>query len=312
MTRRQGAGRPDLSVIVVTHNGREKALAALESGLAAAGQAEVEWFVVDSGSTDGTLDAIVARWPEIRLFRRDNVGFAAANNVALREARGRYLLLMNPDVEIAEGTLADLVAALDVRPEVGAASALQVSPQGAVLPSIGRFPTMGRQLGEALLLSRLPGLRFLQEMETRTDRYAEERSADWLVGAFLAVRAEAANEVGGLDERFFLYSEEKDWCFRIRAAGWDVRHLPVLRVVHHTGGYDRPGLKAQLTYSKLLFAQKHFGPVRRSGIRLGLLTRHAVRTLASTARRRPDRSHERQALALALGRGEPPFGRPAP
>jgi N-acetylglucosaminyl-diphospho-decaprenol L-rhamnosyltransferase len=178
---------------------------------------------------------------------------------------------------------------------------------------VGRFPSFGRQLGEALALWRLPGLRHLQERETRSQRYLEEQSVDWVVGAFLAVRAEAAAQVGELDERFFLYSEEKDWCYRIRAAGWDVRHLPHIAVIHHTGGYDRPGLKAQLSYSKLLFAHKHFGPARRTGIRAALALQHGARALALAGRHVTPRwrtgrlRNELEALALVLGRAEPPF-----
>lgn len=302
----------DLSVIVVTHNGKAQALTTMHSALAGAGDGiAVEWLVVDSGSTDGTPEAIGAEFPDVSLFRRENVGFAAANNVALEHARGRWVLLMNPDVELLQGSLSEMVAAFDERPEVGAASVVQKSPDGEVLPSMGRFPSIGRQLGEALLLCRLPGLRHLQEMELRPDRYRRDRSADWLVGAFLAVRAEAIAEVGRLDERFFMYSEEKDWCYRIRAAGWDVHHLAGFSVVHHTGGYSNERLRAQLTYSKLLFADKHFGPLRRGGIRLGLGIRHAVRSVALRARGSDEgRSRllgERNALSIVLGRTPPPF-----
>jgi len=294
---------PDLSVVVVTHNGRDKAMAALESAHASTGAISVEWLVVDSGSSDGTPDAIAARWPQVKLRRRANIGFAAGNNVALEQASGRYVLLMNPDVEILDGTFEDLVAALDERPDVGAASVVQRSPAGEILPSIGRFPTGLRQFGEALLLKRVPGLRHLQEMETRPKRYLTERSADWVVGAFLVARREAVEQIGGLDERFFLYSEEKDWCYRMRQAGWDIRHLPTLAVLHHTGGYSKPGMLAQLTHSKLLFARKHFGLPRRAGIRAGLVARHAARAGRG--------ANEREALTRALGRGESPFAAPA-
>jgi GT2 family glycosyltransferase len=134
------------------------------------------------------------------------------------------------------------------------------------------------------------------------------------VGAFLAVRREAADSVGELDERFFLYSEEKDWCYRLRHAGWDVRHLPSLAVLHHTGGYGSAALRAQLTYSKVLFAQKHYGRRRRFGIRAGLALRHALRVATLSllpAHRDPGRSRlmgERAALAVALGTARPQGG----
>jgi GT2 family glycosyltransferase len=308
--------QPDLTVIVVSHNGRELALATLASARASTGDIEAEWIVVDSGSTDGTPDAVAARHADIRLIRAANVGFAAANNLALPYARGRYVLLLNPDTEVLRGTFADLVRALDARPGVGAASVLQQATDGSILPSVRRFPSAGRQLGEALFAGRVPGLRRLSEEEKSPERYSVEGSADWLVGAFLAVRREALEQVGGLDERFFLYSEETEWCYRIRRAGWDVRHLPVMAILHHCGGSSRPELAAQLSYSKLLFADKHFGGGRRARFRAALAARHLIRLtlLAPPAafRRRLRMRVRGEALALkvSLGLAEAPFSAP--
>jgi hypothetical protein len=311
-------GTPDLSVVVVTHNGRDLARATLRSARAGRGTAGVQWIVVDSGSTDGTPDALEREWPDVMVLRRPNIGFAAANNVGLAQARGRYVLLLNPDVEILEGTLGDLVEAMDRRPDVGAASVVQREAGGRLQPSMRRFPSPGRQLGEALLADRVPLLRRLQEPDTSEDHYARECPADWLVGAFLAVRADAVRTVGELDERFFLYSEETDWCFRIKQAGWEVRHLPVMEVVHHGGGYPRPDLAAQLSYSKILFARKHFGALKRLGLRLALILRHALRAaafgvavLASPSARARHRA-ERRALAVALGLYRPSLADASP
>jgi N-acetylglucosaminyl-diphospho-decaprenol L-rhamnosyltransferase len=310
--------RPDLTVIVVCHNGRELALATLASARAAVGDADVEWIVVDSGSTDATPDTVAAEYPDVRLIRAANVGFAAANNLALPYAHGRYVLLLNPDTEVLQGTFADLVRALDARPEVGAASVVQQARDGSILPSIRRFPSPGRQLGEALFAARVPGLRRLSEQETSPERYKFECSADWLVGAFLAVRREALEQVGGLDERFFLYSEETEWCYRIRRAGWDVRHLPVMAILHHCGGSSRPELAAQLSYSKLLFADKHFGLRRRVCFRVALASRHLIRlgllAPAAVVRRalRMRARGEALALKIALGLAEAPLAAPTP
>jgi Glycosyl transferase family group 2 len=143
--------------------------------------------------------------------------------------------------------------------------------------------------------------------------YAREVSADWLVGSFLLVRADALADVGLFDERFFLFSEETDWCHRFRAAGWEIRHLPRARLVHHTGRMLRPDLYAQNSYSKVLYAQKHFRAAGRSTFRAALALRHAVRVamLAPLALVRPDRRlrlrAERQALAVVAGLTPPPF-----
>jgi GT2 family glycosyltransferase len=295
--------RPDLSVIVVTHDGRELALAALQSATQAVGELAVEWHVVDSGSTDGTPEAISRSWPSMALTRMGNVGFATASNVALRTARGRYVLLLNPDVEIISGTFAALVRALDARPDVGLASVVQRAPGGALIPSICRDPSPARQLGEALGASRLRLLRRLQEPRLDARAYDAEQSADWLLGALLIVRCETLAVVGGLDERFFLYSEETDWCWRVRDAGWDVRHLPLMTIVHHAGRSERPDLFAQRTHSKLLFARKHLSRGSRVAFRAALTVRHALRTavFAPVAAARPARRARLQAEAAALG-----------
>jgi hypothetical protein len=303
---------PDLSVIVVTYNGRELALATLRSALAASGDARVQWIVVDNGSADGTPEAIESEFPDVTLVRSDNRGFAAGNNVGLERAAGRYVLLLNPDVEIEQGTLAELVEAMDKRPDVGLASVVHRGSDGRLQPSIRRFPSVARDFGESLFASRWPMLRTLQELETRPEAYAREHSVDWMVGAFLIARSEALADVGPMDERFFLYSEEVDWCYRFGSAGWDVRHLPVMEIVHHAGRRDRGDLMAQLAYSRRLFAGKHFGWLKSAGIRAALALGHALRIalLAPRAlRSAPARERlraERSALLVVLGLAGPP------
>lgn len=305
--------RPDLSVVIVTHNGREKALSTLRSARQSTGAASTEWFVVDCGSSDGTPEAILREYPDVTLFRERNIGFAAGTNLALLHARGRYILLLNPDVEIVDGAFSDLVAELDRRPQVAAASVVHRRPGGALLVSIGRDPSPLRQLGEALRLTSLPGLRRLGEMEIRPAPYWKETSADWLVGAFLALRRDAVDEIGPLDERFFLYCEEKDWCYRARQAGWDTRHLPVMTIAHDTPGYTDARLRAQLSYSKLQYAQKHLRPISRGSLRMALAAGHTLRiagfapAAVVSARFRERLRGERRALAVAVGASRPAF-----
>ena len=307
-------GRPDLSVITVTHNGREMALRTLRSALAAAGSASIEWLVVDAGSSDGTPDAIESELEQVRVLRRDNRGFAASNNVALTQARGRYVLLLNPDVEIRSGTLGELVAAMDERPQLGMASVVQRGTEGELQPSIRRFPSPLRSLGESLFAAHWPAMRTLQELETRPAPYEREHQVDWLVGAFLIARREAVQAVGPMDERFFLYSEEIDWCYRFRQAGWPVAHLPSMVITHHCGGRSHGDLMAQLSHSRLLFAEKHYGPARRLGIRAALASGHVIRiavfgplALIRPAQRDRVRA-EWAALRVILGRAAPPLG----
>jgi N-acetylglucosaminyl-diphospho-decaprenol L-rhamnosyltransferase len=306
-------GRPDLSVIVVTHNRPELALMTLRSAQASIRELAVEWIVIDSGSSDGTPEAIEAAFPGMQVQREANVGFAAANNLGLARARGRYMLLLNPDVETTRGTYDELVAALDAQQDIGVASVVQNAPDGSLQYSIRRFPSAWLSLGEALAAQRWSPIRSWREERAQPDLYRREVSADWLVGAFLIARAEALEQVGGLDERFFLYSEETDWCFRFNRAGWKVAHLPTMAVCHHTGHAPGADLSAQLSYAKILFARKHYGRARARAIQATLALRHALRAALAIAAQKlrphcgPRALVERRALAVVLGTSEPPF-----
>lgn len=305
--------RPDLSVVIVTHNGREMALRTLRSARASLGGLQAEWIVADSASTDGTPEAIEREFEDVEVLRVPNRGFAAGNNVGIRWAQGRYVLLLNPDVEVLEGNFGELIAALDSRPDVGIASVIQRGADGELQFSMRHFPSPGRDLGESLFAAHWPVFRSWQELEVRSERYRREISADWVCGAFLCARAEAIASIGLMDERFFLYSEEIDWCLRAHQAGWDVRHLPMMAVTHHAGRRDRGDLMAQLAHSRSLFARKHHGRLGALGIHASLALGYALRITARTplapvkraARQRI--GAEARALRVLLGLGKPPL-----
>lgn len=309
MMRSDGGSQPDLSVIVVTHGRPRLALQTLRCARAASKGLEVEWIVVDSGSTSDTVEQLRSQCGDARLLSEPNIGFAAANNRGLSYARGRYVLLLNPDVEIVCGALTQLVAALDAQPAIGAASVMQRAPDGRLLLSIRRFPSPLRALGEALGAGRWAPLRAMTEQESRQAAYERQTAADWLVGAFLIVRAQALADVGGLDERFFLYSEETDLCLRIARAGWQVAHMPIMTVIHHTEAEAGPDLCAQLSWAKVLFARKHSGTLGAACIRAALVLRHALRVAGARAapRLHARAEAERRALAVVLGLAPPPF-----
>jgi GT2 family glycosyltransferase len=305
--------QPDLSVVIVTYNGREMALRTLRSAQASLGDLRAEWIVVDSASTDGAPEAIEREFGDVEVLRAPNRGFAAGNNIGIAWAQGRYVLLLNPDVEVLEGSFAELIAALDSRPDVGIASVIQRGSDGELQFSMRRFPSPGRDLGESLFAAHWPLFKSLQELDLRARRYEYEVSTDWAVGAFLCARAEAIASVGPMDERFFLYSEEIDWCLRAHQAGWDVRHLPVMSVTHHAGRRDRGDLMAQLAYSRSLFARKHHGPFGALGIHAALALGHLLRIaarlpLAPFKRSARERiAAEARALRVLLGLGKPPL-----
>ena len=300
----------DLAIVLVSHSEARWLSPCLTSVLAHAGECAVDVVVVCNGD-DGSAELVESQFPAVRAIRCENRGFAHGCNTGLRTCDARYVLLLNVDTEIRSGTFADLLRALDARPSVGAAGVVQVGTEGDVLPTMRRFPSVRRALGEALGSERWPiQSQRLGERLLDLRQYETERECDWIPGSFLALRREALDEVGLLDERFFLYSEELDLCLRLDQAGWSVRHLPVMTIVHHTNrGYLSSRLVAQSAYARRQFAEKHFSPSRRLAYDGALALGFALRGLLplggsrSSARRRAARA----SLRVVIGAGPPPF-----
>jgi N-acetylglucosaminyl-diphospho-decaprenol L-rhamnosyltransferase len=308
----------DLAIVVVSTNEAHWLEPCLRSVLAHAGPIDLDIVVADNASTDGTASLIARAFPEARVVRCENRGFAHANNRALMTCDARYVLLLNPDTEVREGTFGALVAAMDAQPDIGFASVRQLLPDGTLYPTIRRFPTPLRALGEALGAERLGlGGAVLGERELAGAPYERETDADWLTGAFMLLRREALEGAGLLDERFFMSSEETDLCFRVKAAGWRVVHLPAMTIVHHAGKRGtNPRMDAQYAFARRLFARKHLPPASRAAYLAALGLRYGLRAVA------PDRASEadgagalrrrsaRLSLQTLAGVKPPPFGAP--
>ncbi|MHB1417931.1 MAG: glycosyltransferase family 2 protein [Chloroflexota bacterium] len=227
---------PDISIVIVSWNVRDLLIGCLCSvRRELGGGLRGEVFVVDNASGDGTVAAVTEAFPEVRVLANDtNLGFVRANNQALARCTGRYVLLLNPDTEVREDALARLVAAADADPQLGAVGPRLLNGDGSVQPSRRRFPGVKTAVLESTVLERL----FRQSATVRAFYVAdrsddEEQDVDWLVGACLLLRRSAIAQVGVLDERFFMYSEELDLCYRLRQAGWRVRYVPDAAVVHY-------------------------------------------------------------------------------
>ena len=300
----------DLAVIVVSTDQAQWLPRCLATVREHAGPLELDLVVVDNGATGETQALIERAYPDVRLVVCENRGFGHANNQALETVDARHVLFLNPDTELLSGTLADVVAVLDERPEIGVAGVRQLDPDGAVYPTMRRFPSVTRAFGDALGLERVPHRPgWLGEREVRLDRYDAEFEDDWTIGSFMLVRREALERAGRFDERFFVYSEEVDFCLRVRRAGWKIVHLPTLTILH-VGSVVRavdPRMARQNAYAQLQYARKHLTAPQRAGFRAALLLRYGLRSVPPAgdgARRAAARS----ATALLLGFGEPPFG----
>ena len=301
----------DLAIILVSHNGDRWLRPCLTSVFDHVGDCDVDAVVVNNAD-DRTAEIVTGEFPRVRLIRCENRGFAHANNRALLVSTARYALFLNVDTEILEGTFEQLVRALDERPTVGLAGVRQVSPEGTVAPTIRRFPNAIRSLGEALGSEHFPfRATWLGERELDLALHDREYSCDWTSGSFLIARREALQSAGLMDERFFLYSEEPDLSLRVKKAGWDVRHLPVMTVLHHAGRERAdPRLAAQDAYSRIQFAEKHFSAPHRTAYKGALALGYVLRGAPSGRARSDQRHAARAALRVLTGLDGPPFGPP--
>lgn len=304
----------DLTIIIVSFNDVRWLEPCLRSIAAHAGDLRFEVVVVDNGS-DGAYRFLSARFPDVRVIRSSNRGFAHANNRGVLAGTGRYILFLNPDTELLRGSLAALVRDMDARPGVGLVGVRQVLADGALWPTIRNFPGAARALADALGLERWRGRpHWAGERVLAMDSYERETTCDWVSGSFMLARREAVLGAGLFDERFFLYSEEPDLCLRMRRAGFEIRHLPTMTILHHSGkGGTRPAMVAQDAYSRRQYARKHFSPVRRSAYLSALTVHHGLRFMLGARDTRPEASQAaRQALRTLVGRAGAPLQPPPP
>ena len=233
---------PLLSVVIVNYNGGGLLQRTLQSLYDTAGGLAPEVFVVDNGSSDGSLGPVRRHFPAIRVIENGaNLGFARASNQALRQSLGRYVLLLNPDVELQDGAVKTVVSYLESNPGIGIVGPKVLLPNGRLdKPCRRSFKT------PAIYFYKCVGLSALFPRSPRFNRYylgylPEDQVADVdaVIGAFLAIRRESMEEIGLLDERFFMYCEDEDWCFRAKQTGWRVIYNPAAIVIHHKGSSTR-------------------------------------------------------------------------
>ncbi len=269
---------PDLSVIVVNWNVRDLLRDCLRSIERGRGELTVEVIVVDSASADDSVAMVRAEFPWVRLIPCDeNVGFPRGNNIGLREATGELLLLLNPDTVVLDDALGQLVAFLRANPDVGAVGPQLLNADGTVQSSRRRFPTAATGFFESTWLQGLaPGvLRRYYALDLPDDETAD---VDWLTGACIMAPRSTYEAVGGLDEGYYMYSEELDWCRRIKATGRRVVYYPAAQVTHHSGKSSEQAVTARhvnFQRAKLRYFRKYHGRGLTAALRLFLLAGYA-------------------------------------
>jgi N-acetylglucosaminyl-diphospho-decaprenol L-rhamnosyltransferase len=287
--------QPDLEVVIVSHGAEALLRRCLESLRAhPPGTATMRVTVVDSGSPDATPDMVAREFPEFHLERRDNIGFSAANNLVLRESRAGAVLLLNPDTEVYAGTLDTVLARLAADPAIGMVGAKLVREDGELdhaakrsfptpLSALAHFTGIGRGADAGAALGQY-----------RATHLGEEESGevDAVNGAFMLCRAAAVAQVGLLDEGYWLYMEDLDWCHRFWDAGWKVFYEPKAIALHVKGGSSahRRAPRQEIAFHRGMgrfyrrFDAPHANPLLNLAVYLGIGAKLAV-SLAITALR---------------------------
>jgi GT2 family glycosyltransferase len=254
---------PTISIIIVNWNTQDILKGCLESIYAHPPGFACEVIVVDNGSSDGSPQMVEAGFPQVVLVKNpENRGFAAANNQGIAIAKGsRYVLLLNSDTVVLEGALDKTVAFADAHRDGAVVGCRVLNADGSLQPTCFRFPSvLNMVLGTSHLSKLFPHSRFLgRENMAWWDR-TSVREVEVVTGCFMLVRREAITQVGMMDERFFMYGEETDWCYRFRQAGWKILFTPEGQIIHYGGASARQNpsnMSLQLRQSVLFFMKKH-------------------------------------------------------
>lgn len=258
----------DISFIIVNWNTRSILINCLNSIYKTVTDIDSEIYVVDNNSTDGSQEAVKNGFPDVMLIENNtNTGFAHANNQALSVMQGRFAVLLNSDAVLQEGAIESLLNFMNNTPEAGIAGVQLLNDDGSRQNSIDNFPSLETEIFNKSILRLI----FPNKYPGKGRIYHNPIEVDSVIGACMMIRKEAMDEVGSLDEDYFIFLEETDWCFRMHKKGWKVYHVPDTRVFHLSGHSKRkaPG-ESQIEYYKSLykFFRKNRSPISYITIRI--------------------------------------------
>ena len=264
----------DVTAVTVTLNGLPWIERCLES------LARVETIVVDHGSTDGTLELVRTRFPEVRLIEQPNKGYGAGLNAGFAAAAPRYYLVINSDAWVVGDAVDRLLEFGDAHPDAAVVAPRLTNPDGTLQRSVRGFPTLWRLATEYFFLRKLaPGSRALNAFYAGGFDHDAPREIEWAMGSCFLVRRAACDAVGLLDEDFFMFSEETDWFYRFHSAGWKIWFFPGAEAVHVGGATHGGRMFAENVKGHLRFFAKHRGPREAARARRLLLAALRLRGL---------------------------------
>ncbi|MBI1804265.1 MAG: glycosyltransferase family 2 protein [Ignavibacteriae bacterium] len=252
----------DVSIIIVGYNSRELLKRCLASIIRETNGISYEIVLVDNASTDETRETIEQEFPTVRtIWNNQNRGYAAANNQGIAIAHGKYVVLLNPDTEVLDGAIQKIVEFADCHPRAGIVGCKLLFPDRTLQRSVKSFPTFTNVLWESTFLYRVfPRSPIFGRYYLSYFDCASELQVDWVSGACMMIRRQVLEKIGNLDEQFYMYAEEMDFCYRAKRAGFEVWYCPSAEVVHFWGGYSAINRRV-VTWSlgsQMLYFQKHY------------------------------------------------------
>ena len=247
---------PDISVIIVSWNARDFLVGCLKSIQETMTDLRYEVIVVDNASSDGSPEAVLTGFPDVRLIQTGkNLGFSKGNNIGMTESRGRYYFLINSDVVLRPGCAQRLLAFMQKNPRTGLAGPRLFNGDGSYQPSCRKMPNLHRHIARALFVN--------SSLVDNGYRQQASKRVEVLAGSFWVARREAVDVVGKLDEQFFFYGEDVDWCLRFGKAGWQINYVTDAEAIHYGGSStsrDTARFSVQLHKAALQFWKKHYAP----------------------------------------------------
>ena len=253
----------DVSIVIVNWNTRDILRDCLASVYEQGGEIDFEVIVVDNASTDGSVEMVKKDFPQVTLIENSqNLGFAAANNQGIAISKGRYVLLLNSDTIVLDNAIAKTAAFADSHPEAAVVGCRVLNPDRTLQPTCFMFPSILNMLLSSTYLYKLfPKSKFFGRERMTWWNRNDIREVDVVTGCFMLVRQDAIKKVGSMDEQFFMYVEETDWCYRFKQAGWKILFTPCAEIIH-LGGQSSKGIRVdmliRLRISILQFMKKHY------------------------------------------------------
>jgi len=252
----------NVSIIIVSWNTRSHLYNCLTSVYKQISSVNFEVIVIDNGSGDGSQEMVENQYPQVTLIKNaTNRGFAAANNQGIAVAQGRYVLLLNSDTVVLHNSIDRVVSFADTHPDAAVVGCRVLNPDGTLQPTCFMFPSVLNMLLSSTYLYKIfPGSRFFGRERMSWWLRDDVREVDVVTGCFMLVRRDAIEQVGRLDEQFFMYAEEADWCYRFKQRGWKVLFTPDAEIIHYGGQSTKQTaveMMLQVRGSILQFMRKH-------------------------------------------------------